>query len=179
MCGVVIADSAGVMRSERGFSLIELVVVVGLIGLMAAVAIPGMQVAADRNKVITTGDLVAAQIREARLAAITRNTSFRVIFDCGPDMPGAMRMVEFMGVPSVDSSPDRCAEDQPNDGPVVYMPEGVSFSGGAPPTLRVNARGEFTAEGGGALPTFTVSYGSTTRNVSVTAAGRVQTFSEE
>ena len=96
------------MRNERGFSLMEVVVVAGVIGLVAAVAIPGMQVAADRNKVITTADLVAAQIREARLAAITRNTTFRVMFDC--PAPGAMRMVEFMGVPAVDDAADRCTE---------------------------------------------------------------------
>ena len=165
------------MRNERGFSLLELVVVVGVMGLLAAVAIPGMQTAADRNKVITTADLVAAQIREARLAAITRNTSFRVMFDC--PAPGAMRMVQFMGVPSVDNSPDRCEEEQPNDGPVVYIPEGVSFgAGNTPATLRVNGRGEFSAEGGGGgMPQISVSYGSFSRTVTVTGAGRVITDS--
>ena len=161
------------MRNERGFSLMELVVVTGAIGVLAAVAIPGMQVVLDRNKVFTTSELVASQIREARLAAITRNGTFRVMFNC-PE-PGAMRMVEFVGVPAIDAAADRCTNDQPNDGPLVYIPRGVNFGGGVIPTLRVNGRGEFSAEGGAMPLVFAVSYGSMSRVVSVTAAGRIRT----
>jgi prepilin-type N-terminal cleavage/methylation domain-containing protein len=174
MRGVVIADSGSVMRNERGFTLMEAVVVMGMIGVLAAVVIPGMQVAIDRNKVFTTADLVAAQIREARLAAITRNSTFRVMFDC--PAPGAMRMVELMGVPAIDDAADRCTNDQPNDGPVVYMPAGVRFGAGdTPPTLRVNGRGEFSAEGGAMPQNLAVRYGPMSRIVNVTAAGRVRT----
>jgi prepilin-type N-terminal cleavage/methylation domain-containing protein len=174
MSGVVIADSGSVMRNERGFTLIELVVVCGAIAVLAAVVVPGMQVVIDRNKVFTTADLLAAQLREARLAAITRNGTFRVMFNC--PAAGAMRMVEFMGVPAIDDAPDRCTNDQANDGPVVYIPQGVRFGAGdAIPTLRVNGRGEFSAEGGAMPQTFAVSYGSMSRNVNVTAAGRVRT----
>jgi type II secretory pathway pseudopilin PulG len=149
-------------------------VAVGLIGVMAAAVLPGMQVALDRNKVFTTADLVAAQIREARLAAITRNGTFRVMFNC--PAPGAMRVVQFMGVPAIDDAADRCTNDQPNDGPVVYVPQGVRFGAGdGIPTLRVNGRGEFSAEGAAMPQTFAVSYGSMSRNVNVTAAGRVRT----
>jgi prepilin-type N-terminal cleavage/methylation domain-containing protein len=164
------------MRNQRGFTLMEVVVVMGVIGLLAAVAIPSMQVALERNRVITTTDLVAAQIREARLAAITRNTSFRVMFDC--PAPGAMRMVEFMGVPAIDGAADRCTNEQPNDGPAVYMPPGVTFGAGAtPPTLRVNGRGEFTAEGGGMPQNILLSHGQFQQRVTVTAAGRIRTIS--
>ena len=65
--------------------------------------------------------------------------------------------------------------EQPNDGPVVYMPRGVSFGGGGtPPTLRVNGRGEFSSEGGAMPQNFSVSYESISRIVNVTAAGRVR-----
>jgi prepilin-type N-terminal cleavage/methylation domain-containing protein len=162
------------MRSERGFTLMEAVVVMGIVGVLAAVVIPSVQIAIDRNRVFTTTDLVAGQIRSARLAAITRNTSFRVIFDC--PVAGAMRMVEFFNDPAIDADPDRCTNDQPNDGPVIYMPPGVTFGNGAtPPTLRVNGRGEFTAEGGSMPQNISVTYESHTRTVNVTAAGRVRT----
>jgi prepilin-type N-terminal cleavage/methylation domain-containing protein len=161
------------MRYQRGFTLTELVVVVGLMGVAAAVALPGMRVVIDRNKVITTADLVAAQVREARLAAITRNTAFRVRFNC-PDA-GAIRMLAVTGNASIDNSADRCSMNQPNDGPAIYMPPGIDFGVDQPPTLEINGRGLISAIGGTMPQTLSVSYGSDSRNLVVTAAGRVNT----
>jgi Tfp pilus assembly protein FimT len=154
----------------------ETVVVLGVVGLLAAVALPGMQVALERNRVITSTDLVAAQIREARLAAITRNTEFRIIFDC--PVAGAMRMVEFFNVAAIDNDADRCTNEQPNDGPVVHMPPGVTFGNATPPTLRVNGRGMFsTVVGAPPQMNIFVSHGQFIQRVNVTTAGRVRTIS--
>jgi prepilin-type N-terminal cleavage/methylation domain-containing protein len=162
------------MGNNRGFSLLELVVVMGVAGVLAAVAIPAMQITLDRNKVVTSSELVAGQLRQARLAAITRNTSFLVRFNC-PDA-GAVRVLAVTGTPAIDNAGDRCSLNQPNDGPPVYMPQGVTFGGDQPPTLRVNRRGLFSLVGGGAMPqTFAVGYSAHTRNVVVTATGNVRT----
>ena len=117
--------------------------------------------------------LVAAQIRAARLAAISRNARFRVVFEC--PVPGAVRMLEVTGTPAIDDAADRCTTDRPNDGPAVYMPPDVWFGGDAPPTLEVNGRGEITALGATMPRTITVNHGSFNRNITVTAAGRVLT----
>jgi Tfp pilus assembly protein FimT len=162
------------MRTCRGFSLLELVVILGAVGVLAAIAVPAMIAAADRNKIIAGADLVAAQIREARLAAVTKNTPHRVRFDC--PAPGAVRMLVVTGDAAVDNANDRCTTPQPGDGPAAYLPAGVAFGGGTPPTIHVDGRGQVSTVGGGAMPlNLLVSYGDANRALTITAAGRVAT----
>lgn len=162
------------MGNQRGFTLMEVVVVMGVIGLLAAVALPGMQVARDRNRVITGADLLAAQFRQARLAAISRGAAFMVKFDC-PD-PGAVRVLVFTGNPAVDNAADRCSLNQENDNPPIYLPQGVSYGDGTPPSFRVNRRGSFWVLGGGVMPfSLSVSYGSHSRTLVITESGYVRT----
>src|SRR5262245_38359431 len=133
------------MGNNRGFSLVELLVVIGVAGVLAAVAAPALLTARDRNKVITSSELVAGQLRQARLAAITRNRSFQVRFNC-PNA-GAVRVLEVTGLPAIDDAGDRCSINQPNDGPPVHMPQGISFGGDGTPSLQVNRRGLFSVVG--------------------------------
>jgi len=158
------------MGNNRGFSLLELIVTCGVVGVCAAVAIPSMNNAVQRNRVITSAQLVSAQIREARLAAITRNQFFRVAFDC--PATGAIRMLEVTGDPAVDDDPGRCTTNLPNDGPPMYMPEGVGF-GEAPETLQINSRGQVSVLGGAMPHDAAVTDGALSFTVTVTATGRV------
>jgi prepilin-type N-terminal cleavage/methylation domain-containing protein len=170
--GLLIAELDGVMRSDRGFTLMELVVVVGVAGVLAAVALPGMAEVMRRNRVITSTELVAATFREARLAAITRNSAFRVRLDCD----GAVRFVAVTGNAGIDNAEDRCGLNQPNDGPLLQLPEGVVFTGDAPPVFEISGRGQVSIVGGGNMPrTLTVTYGSQYRDIVITAAGRIRT----
>ena len=149
----------------------------GVIGVAAAVAIPAMNNAVERNRVIAGAELIAAQIREARLAAISRNQAFRVRFNC--PAAGAFRMLEVTGDASVDDDSDRCTASFPNDGPPQYLSGNVSFGESGPHDLQISARGQVSALDGATLPlVFEVTYGSQTRNVSVTALGRVTVVDE-
>ena len=160
------------MGNNRGFTLLELLVTAGVFGVAAAVAIPAMNNAVQRNKVFTTAELLAGQVREARLAAISRNRPFRVLFNC--PAAGAFRMLEVTGDSSIDDAADRCSTPLPNDGPPIYLPAEVNFGGFDPKNLQISARGQVIAIDGGALPLqYQVTYGSHTRIVSVTAKGRV------
>lgn len=162
------------MRNSHGFSLLELVIIMGVVGILAAVTVPSMMAAVERNKIITGSELVAAQIREARLAAVTKNTPFRIRFDC--PAAGAVRVLAVTGNPAIDNAADRCTLQQANDGSAVYLPAGASFGGETPSTLQVDGRGEFSIVGGGALPArIAVFHGDANRELTVTAAGRVTT----
>jgi prepilin-type N-terminal cleavage/methylation domain-containing protein len=160
------------MGSNRGFTVLELLMVVAVIGVLAAFAIPAMNNALQRNRVFTTSELVAAQIRETRLSALTRNSTFRVNLGCFGGR--AMRMLSVTGDSSIDDAANRCGMTRPNDGPPVYFPEGVQINGPSP-VLEINNRGQVTPLAGTMPATISVSYGSHTRTVVVTGTGRVQT----
>lgn len=64
----------------RGFSLVELLVVVGIIGLTAAISLPSIAGYVRSNRIRTGQDLVAGALQRARNMAIMRNTQMGVTF---------------------------------------------------------------------------------------------------
>ena len=55
------------MRSERGFTLIEMILVVALIATIGAIAVPALSESTNRNSVWTASEQIGSQIRQARL----------------------------------------------------------------------------------------------------------------
>jgi prepilin-type N-terminal cleavage/methylation domain-containing protein len=160
------------VRFERGYTIIELLVVLGMITILAGVSVPVFIESSARNRVWTGAELIGANIRQARLKAISRNATFRVQFDC--PRVGSLRVLAVTGEPLVDEAADRCdtfllAE---GDSGELVMPQGVTF-GAAVPTLEVNGRGLFTAIGGAVPQTITITNGSMIRIVRVSAAGQI------
>ncbi|MEO7157131.1 MAG: GspH/FimT family pseudopilin [Vicinamibacterales bacterium] len=154
------------MRSDRGFTLIEMLVVVALIGVISAIAIPGILESTRRNAVWTASELIGSQVRQARLMAISRNMSFRIRFDC--PAVGQFRVLQVTGTAGIDNATNRCSTQQPYDSGVLVMPSTVSY-GTTPPTLTVNSRGNFFP-----FPTtYTVTNGSSSRTLSVSATGQI------
>ena len=158
------------MRSDRGFTLFELLIVVAMIGILSAMAIPTLTESTRRNAVWSSSEMIGTQIRQARLKAISRNKSFRVRFNC--PATGQFRVLEVTGNATIDNATNRCSTYQTYDSGIYSMPAAVSF-GTAPPTLTVNSRGVFSSTG--SIPaTITVSYQSyTSRSLSVSATGQI------
>ena len=159
------------MRSSRGFTLFELLVVMALISVIAGIAIPTLAGSTARNQVWSASEVIGSQIRQARLKAISRNLSFRVRFDC--PAAGQFRVLQVTGVAATDNAIDRCATNQPYDSGVYVLPANITTD--ITPTLTVNSRGVYSSTAG--IPTtINVSYGGATtsvRSLTVSATGQI------
>jgi type IV fimbrial biogenesis protein FimT len=63
----------GQARPERGFSLVELLVVVGVAAVLLAIAIPNVSGVMEANKLQTSSSMLASKLSEARINALKRN----------------------------------------------------------------------------------------------------------
>ena len=162
--------------------MIELLVTVALVMIASAVAVPLLSGASRRSAGFAAQRGVAGQIRTARLSAVTGNKTMRVIFGC--PAAGQYRVIEWTGTPAIDnlSGAVRCAYPWPDqdanalpslDGPIMRLPEGISF--GTTQNLEINTRGQIIQLSGCLPVTIQVTDGSTTRQITASAAGRIQT----
>jgi prepilin-type N-terminal cleavage/methylation domain-containing protein len=163
------------MRSERGYTMFEILIVVGLIGIVSAISVPVFIESNARNALWTGAEQVGSTIRSARFKAISQNTSHRVVFNC----PAAnqLRTLVVQGDPAVDDAAERCSQDLEGDSGIVMLPTGVVYDTADATHLEVSGRGIFTAAGGGIPLTVTVSHGAATRALTVTGTGQV-TFAD-
>jgi prepilin-type N-terminal cleavage/methylation domain-containing protein len=157
------------MQSSRGFSLLELLIVVALIGTLGAIALPVLFDSSNRNAVWTASEQIGSQIRQARLKAVTRNTPFRVVFNCP-----AANQYRVLIVDGNINDADRCTQYKTHDSGVYTMPPSMNY--GAPPNLEVNGRGQYSVVGAGVLPlTITVTHAGNgaSRNFTVSITGQI------
>ena len=157
------------MRSTRGFTMFELLIVMALIAIFAAMGIPTLQESTKRNAVWTASETIGTQVRQARLKAISRNRSFRVRFDC--PVAGQFRVLVVTGNSTIDTHTNRCSMQQTHDSGIYAMPATVSY--GTPPVLTVTSRGVFTASSGSIPATIAVTNGTSTRELTVSATGQI------
>lgn len=73
------------MRRRRGFTLLELLVVMGIIVIMTALAIPAISKFLDGQTLTQSGRIVQSAFNEARRAAITQRSKNYLIFFRQPD----------------------------------------------------------------------------------------------
>jgi Tfp pilus assembly protein FimT len=163
------------MRSQRGYTTVELVVVIGLIGIISGIALPVFMEANARRDLWTGAEQLGATVRSARLKAITQNTTYRVVFDC----PGTneVRSLIMTGDPAVDDDPGRCSQTLDGDSGIVELPTLVTYDTGDATALQVTGRGVFTAIGDAIPLTISVSKGGGIRTLRVSGTGQI-TFTD-
>ena len=143
-----------------------------MITILVGIAIPTLSGSTARNSVWTASEMIGSQIRQARLKAISRNTRFRVRFDC--PAVGQFRVLRVTGNAAIDNAAGRCSSTQQYDSGIFQMPQSVSY-GDDPPLLEVNGRGTFTSDNG--IPSaITVTYtgnGTSARTLTMSATGQI------
>ena len=162
------------VRSEHGFTLIEIMIVMGLIGIAAAISVPVFIESSARNSLWTASERIGSTIRQTRLKAISQNTPYRMVFNC--PSAGRLRSLVVTGVPLVDDAADRCSQTLDGDSAIFEMPTSVTFDSESATALHVTGRGIFTAIGDSIPLTISVNYGATLRTLTVSATGQL-TFS--
>ena len=162
------------MRSERGYTLIEVLITLGLIGVVTAISVPVFMESNARSKLWIGSERLGAAIRQTRLKAISQNATYRVAFDC--PSAGQLRGLIMTGDPDVDDDAARCSQTLEGDTGTIDMPESITFDPDDATALQVTGRGVFTALGDSIPLTISVNYGSTVRTLTVSATGQI-TFS--
>jgi type II secretion system protein H len=202
--GLSLVGRSGGGLSPAGFSLVDMLVVVALIGIISAIALPNMLAAADSLRLGQEAREVERVMQTARQRAVASKRPIRVRFNC----PSARwyRAVELLGTAraplTADTSVDRCrqstypfpAADQnpatrPNlDGPANVLDPFVSF--GTVRTVEFWADGTAHYDAGTGTPwaqipttgttitlTRTTSAGTKTATITVNGLGKVQLLS--
>ena len=148
------------MRQASGFTLIEILLVMAVISIMAAMTVPMIAGAMERYYVISAGQQVASTIRLARFQAVARNSNVQITFD---EAAGTYQTEVW---DSVDMAWDALGE-------VQILPRDITFVG-APADIAIEPTGR-TADTAGCPCTITVSNeNDDTRTITVSRSGRVQ-----
>lgn len=114
-------------RSMEGFTLLELLVVLAVVGLLAVVAPPYVRGALARIEAEQASEAVAEALAEARALALTRNREVRVTVDAqskGVDVEGG-RWRRLPGAVTLSLSPP----PQGGRWELTFHPDGSSSGG--------------------------------------------------
>ena len=75
-------------KGQRGFTLVELMVVIAIVGLMAAIAIPNMIGQKPRRNLKDAGMALISTMQRAKMEAIKDNTNIAIVFTNSPGVEG-------------------------------------------------------------------------------------------
>jgi prepilin-type N-terminal cleavage/methylation domain-containing protein len=184
-------------RQQRGFTLVDMVAVVAIIGIVSAVSIPPLMNAADRMRLGQAAREVEREMQTAKSRAVGKSRPMRIRFNC-PEV-GQYRIVELIGTSAVpvaaDTALNRCNSQlypypagdtdpstRPNlDGPLRRLDDTVTF--GLFPTVEFWSDGTAHYDTGAGTPwplipaagiTVNMARKGVTSTITVNGLGKVQ-----
>lgn len=99
-------------RLERGFTLVDMLVVIAIVGTVSAIAVPSMMGAIDRMRLGQSAREVERELQIAKSRAVAKGRPVRIRFNC-PSV-GQYRIVEVLGSvaapTAADGASNRCDE---------------------------------------------------------------------
>ena len=108
-------DSLVLRRSDRGFSIVEMVIVVAIVGVLAAVAFPNIAQYTKNYRIRGAAQEVAGELQSARSKAIMTNTNSGVSF-----VIVDRDSYRFVQEDLLATQPERLS-------PLKHLPQGVQF----------------------------------------------------
>jgi prepilin-type N-terminal cleavage/methylation domain-containing protein len=132
-------------RATLGYSLVELMVVMGVIGVLAAIGGPPLAGAARGFALNAAATQLQAELHRARRVASLRNAQLGVLFVTLDNRRYRIVMEDSLGLPRSASRPalsDLLADPELADRrlPVRELPDDIRFSPGCGPTETVALR---------------------------------------
>lgn len=144
----------------KGFSLIELLVTVSLVGILAAIAIPSFTSSIQSNKADTELSDLQRALNYARLEAINRGVTVRIAPTSGTAWTGELQVYL---VSDANKKALRKVAAMSSGGTLVADPNVAAFD--------FNNLGGLIAPS--SLVTMTYTRGSTTKTMSICLTGRI------
>lgn len=93
------------LKNKRGFTLIEALVVIAIIGIVALAASPSSHSRVARERLIAVAEMVASDLQSARSESIKRNTPITMTFTSGPSWKYEMNSTTAVVLPIVCPEP--------------------------------------------------------------------------
>jgi len=121
-------------RVQKGFTLIELMIVVAIVGILAAVAIPAYQDYTVRSRV-AEGLALAASAK----VAVAENASNGTALDQGYVAPAATANITSVAVNNANGEITVTTTAKAGGGTIIMIPTagGAALVSGTPPTDRI------------------------------------------
>jgi len=151
--------------ASRGWSLLEMMVVVAIIGVILRISLPSMQRTMLAYRLSAAASSAAAAIQQTRYQAIQVGCPYTIVFTSGSKTYQVQRQ-------NISGTPPVCAATFSNVGAAIPWTTGSGISMSPSTTLQFNANGIVSATTG--TLSFQLSNGNATRTITVSGVGNVK-----